>query len=247
MVDGKLRPFAGRGAEVLTLTLWTILAFVTGALAFLPDGIPYLSFLGERPFGLVLRGLCLAAFVFLLFKKVFEHRLAALLLRWLFILVFLPVILLPVFRCFFTVPFIFCRACPDRCPWGILRVSILSSAVLLNLPPGRMWCAHLCPLGTFQTAQAKVSPWRVKFARFAAASGYVFLLTVTVLYLLSLAGARWVRPFEIGWYEWGTAAVAVTAAILLGAFFIPRFFCRYVCPVGAVAELAETCFRPRKK
>jgi len=241
MVDGGagMSSGEGRGRSWWILGVWGAVALAVGVLGFLPDGLPYLSFLGSAPFGLWIRGACLAAFVFLLFKKVFRLPPAAFLIRLFFLVLFLPVILLPVFRCFFKVPFVFCRACPDRCPWGIFRTFILSSAVLVNLPLGRLWCSMLCPVGSFQQAQSQTVPWHVRLAPALAVTGYLFLLLVTGLYLLTVFHHPWVRIFETGWYAWGMVAVSVMVLILVGAFFIPRFWCRYFCPVGAVAELVS--------
>lgn len=229
----------GRGLSWLILGVWGAVALAVGLLAFFPDGIPFLSYLGSESYGFLIRGVCFAAFLFLFFKKILQSSWASFLTRIFFIIVFLPVILLPVFRCFFKVPFVFCRACPDRCPWGVLRTFIVSGAVLMNLPPGRLWCSVLCPVGTFQNAQTRVSPWHLRLAPFLAVSGYLFLLGVTGMYLLTVFEHPWMKYFEVGWYVWGTLAVVVMGAIALGAFFIPRFWCRFFCPVGAVAELVS--------
>jgi polyferredoxin len=96
-------------------------------------------------------------------------------------------------------------------------------------------------------AQGKAVPWHMRLAPAFAVSGYLFLLLWTGMYLLTLFDHPWLRGFEIGWYAWGGVAVAVMAVVIAVAFFVPRFWCLYFCPVGAVADLTEAGVQAWKK
>jgi len=74
---------------------------------------------------------------------------------------------------------------------------------------------------------------------------YVVLLLVTGMYLLTLFGSPWEEFFEMGRYAWVEVSVGVAALILMAAFFIPKFWCRYFCPVGAIAEATSSFRRPK--
>ena len=64
------------------------------------------------------------------------------------------------------------------------------------------------------------------------------VLTLTGwMYSLTLLGSSLVACFEIGYYAWIGTTVLAAALIFTAAFFVPKFWCRYLCPVGAVAEL----------
>ena len=84
-------------------------------------------------------------------------------LKFVYGIIFLPLLLLPIFRCYFKVPYIFCSVCPAQCPWGISRLLVFNTAILFNLS-GKFWCVNICPFGTFQECQAQISPKRFKLS-----------------------------------------------------------------------------------
>jgi polyferredoxin len=52
-------------------------------------------------------------------------------------------------------------------------------------------------------------------------------------------GSYTIAFFEAGSYDWMTTTVCIAALILIVAFFVPKFWCRYACPVGAIAKLTD--------
>ena len=199
----------------------------------------FLRFLWGRPYLGLLKIFLLVAFGLWVLKWITHKFLPQKGLQWIYGILFLPVLLLPVFRCYFKVPYVFCRVCPHKCPWGILRAVAFPAFLLLNLS-NRFWCTALCPFGAFQECQARVSPKRFKLPLWTELFAYVVLLLVTGMYLLVLFGASWAKFFEIGRYAWVEVSAGVAVLILMTAFFIPKFWCRYFCPVGTIAELTSS-------
>jgi len=200
--------------------------------------ISHLDFLWGQPFQLLIKIACAAAF-FILLLRVFTRRLLfRKALKPVFGIIFLPLALLPVFRCYFKVPYIFCGACPIQCPWGISRVFIFNTAVLLNLSD-KFWCAYLCPFGTLQECQVNISKQGFRLPHWTNLSAYAILLLFFAMYYLASSASHALAFFETGRYGWVVTTVSIASLILLAAFFIPRFWCRYACPVGTIAKLTS--------
>lgn len=201
--------------------------------AFFDWGRPFLRFLSSQPFSFLIRVLLIAAIGLWILKRMTRRALPERWLKWVYGIFFLPVLLLPVFRCYFKVPYVFCRACPHPCPWGIVRSVAFPAFLFLNLS-NKCWCTNLCPFGIFQECQAQVSPKRFKLPPWVGLSAYLFLFLTTGLYLLTLFDLPWVEFFEIGHYAWVEVSVWVAVAILGASFFVPKCWCRYFCPVGTI-------------
>jgi polyferredoxin len=227
--------------------LWGVLALagllLAGA-AYFEWGRHLLHFLWSRPLLALLKILLFAAFGLWALKRTTHKFLPQRWLKWVYGILFLPVLLLPVFRCYFKVPYVFCRVCPHKCPWGILRSFAFPAFLLLNLS-SKFWCTALCPLGTFQECQAQISPKRFKLPSWIELAAYVVLLLVTGMYLLTLFDVSWVKFFEMGRYAWVEVSLWVAGLITAAAFFIPKFWCRYFCPVGTIDGMISS-FRRSK-
>ncbi len=224
---------------------WIALGLLIAAAVYPEKSLSWIRFLWEPPFLGLVQILCVGAFCFLIFQWLARKPLPRLALKWIYGLVFLPLLLLPVFRCYFKVPYIFCRACPSPCPWGLSRTFVFNSFVLLNLS-GKFWCAGLCPFGTFQECQTQISKKNLKLFRWFIVTAYLILLVVTGMYFLTLFGSLWTEGFKRGGYHWDAIAMWVALAILAVAFWVPKFWCRYFCPVGTIAELTASFRRPSR-
>jgi hypothetical protein len=225
-----------------TLALFGVflsLGFLLALAAYFEWGRPYLRLLWSRPFLTFLKTFLIVAFGLWALKWITHKFLPQRWLKWLYGILFLPVLLLPIFRCYFKVPYVFCRVCPHKCPWGILRNVAFPAFLLLNLS-NKFWCTALCPFGIFQECQAQISSKRFKLPSWMELFAYIVLFLVTGMYLLTLFGVPWVKFFEIGRYAWAEASVGVAAVILAAAFFIPKFWCRYFCPVGTIDEVISS-------
>ena len=85
----------------------------------------------------------------------------------------------------------------------LLAVLVLGLPLLLPYPSSPNFCKYVCPAGTIEAGAPLVG------------------------YDVATGGGA----FSLGWlFAW---KAALAAAILAAAFFISRFFCRTLCPLGA--------------
>lgn len=150
-------------------------------------------------------------------------------------LVFLPIAFFPLARCYFSIPYIFCRVCPRPCPWGELRRITIPGFLLLNIDC-RHWCFGMCPFGQIQDEQSKTCKKRICLPSWVKNIRYVFLIMVIFIVIMTYnrgqAGAFLNGVF---YFVWPTVIVALIIFVL--SFFIPRFFCNYICPIGSFSDL----------
>jgi len=121
---------------------------------------------------------------------------------------------------------------------------------LMVLLFGNLYCGYVCPFGAAQELLGYVLPRRLRpvsardpmrLARFVK---YAILALLIVAFFLSrdrrtLAGDPLTMVFGLrsalsGWPAWMYGVLSVAA---LGALFYVRFWCRYLCPVGAFLSL----------
>jgi spermidine synthase len=183
------------------------------------------------------------SFIKTLDRQIFERTRLGL-YRWIFFLSFSLAAFLPIFRCYFKVPYLFCHVCPRQCVFGFMRPYLVPAALIMNIEK-RYWCFHLCPIGTLFDCQAKISskPWHLPR----------MLKTVPILVLLFTAVAYFkissdlTRPAGT-LYDWHTAlfknafsptilVILIAILLLLLAFRIRRSFCEILCPVGTLSNL----------
>ena len=204
----------------------------------------HFSFLWGRDFQLLIKIVLAIAFCLLVFRLISRRNLPRKAMKAIYGIIFLPVLILPAFRCSFKVPYIFCSICPATCPWGISRTIIFSAALFMNLS-GRFWCSYLCPLGTIQETQTRISKWNLKLPSWAGYSAYIVLVLTIGIYSLSLAGSGQTGYFDAGYYVWVWKTMFIAGAIFTAAFFIPMLWCMYLCPVGTIAGICETLKRKK--
>ncbi len=138
---------------------------------------------------------------------------------------------------------------PWAVQWSIIIVLVLS--VVLPLAFGRAYyCAWLCPFGAAQELVGKLNP-RHKLPLGAKAVRVLQTLRTAILFgglLLVALGVGFdfarIEPFTA--FHPATApiaALAVGAVSLALAVWVPRPWCRFLCPLGELLELAR---RPQK-
>ena len=125
---------------------------------------------------------------------------------------------------------------PQQHPmWWIMMIGVLGSIVFLGR---NIYCQQICPFMVVQDLAQKISGVKMKIdSRFQKrARTLIFFLSWVALMLIFLAAHPALGSYEpfammfsleglgIQWY--------ILPASLLGAFFVPRFWCRLFCPVG---------------
>lgn len=127
----------------------------------------------------------------------------------------------------------------------IVIITILLSSIII----ARLWCGWLCPLGVCQEYLGRVYggvklPMGVDM--FLSKLKYIILAVIILLVLVS--GISWwcsncfiltlTRALHSLAVPMGSSILLVIAlAIIVLCILIPRFFCKYMCPVGALLEL----------
>jgi hypothetical protein len=115
---------------------------------------------------------------------------------------------------------------------------------------GNLYCGYVCPFGAAQELLGYVLPHRLRWAperramRPARFIKYAVLAVLIVAFFVSrdrrtLAGDPLTSVFNLRaalavWPAWMFGAVGIA---LIGSLFYVRFWCRYVCPVGAFLSL----------
>jgi len=167
------------------------------------------------------------------------------LVKYAYFVAFIPVALLPVLRCYFRIPYVFCRICPKQCPWGHTARIAVPAFLAMNLDK-RFWCYSLCPFGTIQDRQANSCRKRISLPKWSMYSRYIVLL---------LAIAALLLPFfysvKISWlykvdYLVSIGVLVAAALIFIMSFFVPRFWCSHFCPIGTVGDMTNQLSVKRK-
>jgi len=109
---------------------------------------------------------------------------------------------------------------------------------------GRIYCGWICPFGAVQEFLERVSPFKLrvpsKIHRVAVKAKYVVLLAIiTCFYLLNdLTLATYVEPYATLFLGFGSTIMwVILASVLAISVVVHRFFCKYICPVGAALGL----------
>jgi ferredoxin/Na+-translocating ferredoxin:NAD+ oxidoreductase RnfG subunit len=119
---------------------------------------------------------------------------------------------------------------------------LVSFTLITTLVWGRVFCGFLCPFGALQDVIDRVVPKRFKRplpAAVHARAKWVKYGVLAVIVLPALAGSRvslyqYFEPFGTVFFRspslllWGIALAFLGASVV-----IPRFYCRYACPLGA--------------
>ncbi len=135
------------------------------------------------------------------------------------------------------------------------NIILIAAVLLVTVFFGRFFCGWICSLGTlqdiFSKAGEKLGISRVKVAgrwdRFLRMIKFPVLLAM--IYLTWKTGTLIISkadPFAAyghipaGWAELAEGYLAgfiILIVSLAGSIFIPRLFCRYLCPLGALIQI----------
>jgi ferredoxin-type protein NapH len=115
---------------------------------------------------------------------------------------------------------------------------------------GRMFCGYVCFLGTIQEFVFKLNKTKNKFQQRIPYKYHRYLLGIKYIVLLITVVSAYLgiqyyymkfcpvvalsHPQNIG-----IAAAFTLAVILLGGYFVERFWCRYLCPYAALMNIFQ--------
>ena len=144
---------------------------------------------------------------------------------------------------------------------------VLGAGLLVGtLLAGGAFCGWICPFGGLQDVltglrkRLRVPELRIPgtvdrilgYGRYLVLAGILYATISTVkMWFASYDPYRTI--FGLGWlfeFNWATSwpAYVISLAIIIGAFFVPRLWCRYLCPLGGTLSLLSriSLFRIRR-
>lgn len=119
---------------------------------------------------------------------------------------------------------------------------IVVFTVVTTLLWGRIFCSSLCPFGAVQDFITRFTPkrWLIRIPQKVHLNAlYIKYAVLAFIVFMALAFNNvmvfpYFEPFGTLFFLSGSAILfAILAAILLACVVVPRFYCRYVCPLGA--------------
>ena len=125
---------------------------------------------------------------------------------------------------------------------------LVAFTVLTTLLWGRVFCGYLCPFGVLQDVIERITPKRWKRELPAQVHGRAKLGKYGVLAIVvapAVLGAgvslyQFFEPFGTVFFGARSALLwAIALGLLAASVVIPRFYCRYVCPLGAALALGS--------
>ncbi|MBC8204971.1 4Fe-4S binding protein [bacterium] len=136
------------------------------------------------------------------------------------------------------------------CALGPLNLSMLIAVLILTVIAKKSFCGWICPIGFLSELGgrlgSKIWPKRPEIG--AKLNGILKLLRypalIAALYFTYRTGELILRgydPFYIifsgfGHGTLGLISYIVLGLLVIGSLVIPMFFCRYLCPLGAVFD-----------
>ena len=123
---------------------------------------------------------------------------------------------------------------------------MVSFTVVVTLLWGRVFCGFLCPFGALQDFLDRVVPERLKWRVSPYAQRHGLMVKYVVLGLIlipALAGShtslyQYFEPFGTVFFRSRSLLLwSIATTFLVASAIVPRFYCRYVCPLGAALAL----------
>ena len=132
--------------------------------------------------------------------------------------------------------------------WSLVGAGLLLVTAFLYPLLGRPghYCAHLCPFGSLQelagqvpTRKWRLAPGWVKGLNLARRTLWVTLLLAL---LLGRAGTAldWELFAAFAWRAVPPLVLALAAVFVALSVFVPRAYCRFVCPTGSLFKFVDS-------
>lgn len=131
---------------------------------------------------------------------------------------------------------------------GLPLLLMVGFAVTTTLLWGRLFCGFLCPFGVLQDILERIVPRRFQRKipqRIHDLALYIKYGILSVIVTLAVVGSyisiyQYFEPFGTVFYFSPSALLWLIAiGVLVASAIVPRFYCRYVCPLGAAFGLAS--------
>ncbi len=112
--------------------------------------------------------------------------------------------------------------------------------VVISVVWGRVFCGWACPLGTLQDIFSKIiRPGKYRLLAGWRQVKYLVLLVIIILALTGINISGWFDPIALTYHAFGFAAyhrffISLFALVLLLTLVQSRFWCRNLCPLGAL-------------
>jgi len=145
-------------------------------------------------------------------------------------------------NCLFPLPFVLCNVCPVPCAFRGWRGWIFSGVVGGNLLLGRLFCGLWCPLGAAhdllfklplrklrlpQEVEPSLKSLKYVIAFFAG----LLIIEVTLWQGIPIIEGLWLF-LSIYLSSFHLLLISLIGLSLFLSPFLPRVWCRYLCPVG---------------
>jgi ferredoxin len=129
---------------------------------------------------------------------------------------------------------------------SLLIMAVFTVATVLLW--GRLFCGFLCPFGALQDFVERFVPRRFKrelpadVHRAAWKAKYVILAVIVGAAIIGVEASlyQYFEPFGTVFFLSSNALLwAIAGVILVASAVVPRFYCRYVCPLGALLAVGS--------
>lgn len=129
-------------------------------------------------------------------------------------------------------------------------VKLIDSIVLLGIPIlfslfiGRFFCGWVCPIGAVQEfIHPENLNLRLPFLIERIFSYFRFIILIAGIFFSWLIMSNvWNNydPFRSFFtFKWSLTTIILTFVLLTGSILVERFFCRYLCPLGAILTITS--------
>ncbi|MDP1933116.1 MAG: 4Fe-4S binding protein [Gammaproteobacteria bacterium] len=125
---------------------------------------------------------------------------------------------------------------------NLTTLMIVSFTLITTLIWGRVFCSSLCPFGALQDFIARFTPKRLQFKMPQAIHDRALYIKYGILALIltlaltnpDISIFQYFEPFgTVFFFSPSTTLWVILIAILIACVLVERFYCRYVCPLGA--------------
>lgn len=131
---------------------------------------------------------------------------------------------------------------PEVFTSNLPTLMIVTFTVVTTLIWGRVFCSSLCPFGALQDFIARFSPkhWRIKVPQkihdnaLYIKYGILALILTLALTNPNISVFQYFEPFgTVFFFSPSVLLWVILLVVLVGCVVVERFYCRYVCPLGA--------------